>query len=115
MAPPLSDAVVVDVLRRVDRLTTPLVRRLGRPPETPQAEREQWWAAGVSRVAARASAVPRLAGKLAERVPPLLARAPGAYADDVLGDREDRSAVRTLWRVSQLLGRIDDTLDARPK
>jgi hypothetical protein len=163
MAPPLSDAVVVDVLRRVDRLTTPLVRRLGRPPETPQAEREQWWAAGVSRVAAGASAVPRLAGRLAdllplqntigsavqavvvggvasehgvedeaervsllahvlldrdlpaERVRPLLERAPGAYTDDVLGDREDRSAVRTLWQVARLLGRIDDTLDARPK
>jgi hypothetical protein len=69
MAPPLSDAVVVDVLRRVDRLTTPLVRRLGRPPETPQAEREQWWAAGVSRVAAGASAVPRLAGRLADLLP----------------------------------------------
>ena len=52
MAPPLSDAVVVDVLRRVDRLTTPLVRRLGRPPELPQAEREQWWADRVTRVAA---------------------------------------------------------------
>ncbi len=40
MAPPISDAVVVDVLRRVDRLTAPLVRRLGRPPALPQAERE---------------------------------------------------------------------------
>ena len=58
MAPPLSDAVVVDVLRRVDRLTTPLVRRLGRPPELPQAEREQWWADRVTRVAAGVSAVP---------------------------------------------------------
>ena len=26
MAPPIGDAVVIDVLRRVDRLTTPLVR-----------------------------------------------------------------------------------------
>ena len=31
MAPPISDAVVVDVLRRVDRLLAPLVGRLGRP------------------------------------------------------------------------------------
>ncbi len=163
MAPPMSDAVVVDVLRRVDRLTAPLVRRLGRPPELPQAEREQWWADRVSRVAAGVSAVPRFAGKLAdllplqntvgsavqavvvggvasehgvedeaervsllaqvlldrdlpaERVRPLLERARGAYADDVLGEREDRGAVRTLWRVARLLGRIDDTLDARPK
>ena len=163
MAAPISDAVVVDVLRRVHRLTAPLVRRLGRPPELPQAEREQWWAERVGGVAAGVSAVPRLAGKLAdllplqntlgsavqavvvggvaaehgvedeaervsllaqvlldrdlpaERVRPLLARAPGAYADDVLGEREDRGAVRTLWRVARLLGRIDDTLDARPK
>ncbi|SHN67394.1 hypothetical protein SAMN05660350_01522 [Geodermatophilus obscurus] len=163
MAPPLSDAVVVDVLRRVDRLTAPLVRRLGRPPELPQAERAEWWAERVSRVAAGVSAAPRLAGKLAdllplqntvgsavqalviggvaaehgvedeaervallaavlldrdlsaERVRPLLARTRGAYADDVLGDKADRSAVRTLWRVARLLSRIDGTLDARPK
>ena len=52
MAAPISDAVVVDVLRRVDRLTAPLVRRLGRPPARPQAERDAWWADQVSRVAA---------------------------------------------------------------
>jgi hypothetical protein len=69
MAPPISDAVVVDVLRRVDRLTTPLVRRLGRSPELPQAEREQWWAERVGGVAAGVSAVPRLAGKLADLLP----------------------------------------------
>ncbi|MDP9429012.1 MAG: hypothetical protein M3Q47_09125 [Actinomycetota bacterium] len=163
MAPPISDTVVVDVLRRVDRLTTPLVRRLGRPPELPQAEREQWWADRVIRVAAGVSAVPRFAGKLADllplqntvgsavqalvvggvaaehgvedeaervslvarvlldrdlpgdRVRPLLARSPGAYADEVLGDEGDRGVVRTVWRVAQLLGRVDDTLDARPK
>ncbi len=162
MAPPISDAVVVDVLRRVDRLTAPLVRRLGRPPALPQAEREEWGADRVTRVAAGVSAVPRFAGKLAdllplqntvgsavqalvvggvaaehgvedeaervsllaqvlldrdlpaERVRPLLVRAPGAYADEVLGD-EERGVVRTLWRVARLLGRIDDTLDARPK
>jgi hypothetical protein len=163
MAPPLSDAVVVDVLRRVDRLTAPLVRRLGRPPQLPRAEREQWWADRVSRVAAGVSAVARFAGRAAdllplqntlgsavqsvvvggvaaehgvedeaervslltrvlvdrdlptERVRPLLERASGAYADDVLGEKENRGAVRTLWRVARLLGRIDDTLDARPK
>src|ERR671917_1646044 len=157
MAPPISDAVVIDVLRRVDRLTAPLVRRLGRPPALPQAEREQWWADRVTGVAAGVSAVPRLAGKLAdllplqntvgsavqavvvggvaaehgvedeaqrvsllarvlldrdlpaERVRPLLARAPGAYADAVLGEREDRSAVRTLWRVAPPLPPLHHT------
>src|SRR5918998_4453637 len=163
MAPPLSDAVVIDVLRRVDRLTVPLVRRLGRPPELPEAEREEWWADRVSRVAAGVSAVPRFAGKLAdllplqntvgsavqalvvggvaaehgvedeaervsllarvlldrelpaERVRPLLARAPGAYADDVLGDKDERGVARTLWRVARLLRRLDDTPPPPPQ
>ncbi len=66
---PISDAVVVDVLRRVDRLTAPLVRRLGRPPVLPQEERDAWWAHRVSRVAAGVSAVPRFAGKLADLLP----------------------------------------------
>jgi hypothetical protein len=66
---PISDAVVVDVLRRVDRLTAPLVRRLGRPPALPQAQRDQWWAHRVSRFAAGISAVPRFAGKLADLLP----------------------------------------------
>ncbi|MGY1822300.1 hypothetical protein [Geodermatophilus sp. SYSU D00079] len=163
----ISDAVVVDVLRRVDRLTAPLVRRLGRPPALPQAERDRWWADRVSRVAAGASALPRLAGKLADllplqntvgsavqalvvggvasehgvedpaervallarvlldrelpaaRVRPLLQRAKGSYADEAFGPRDDRAGVRgnvrTMWRVARLLGRIDETLDARPK
>jgi hypothetical protein len=66
---PISDAVIVDVLRRVDRLTGPLVRRLGRPPALPREERESWWAHRVSRVAAWLSAVPRFAGKLADLLP----------------------------------------------
>jgi hypothetical protein len=65
----ISDAVVVDVLRRVDRLTAPLVRRLGRPPALPQEERDAWWADRVSRVAAGVSAAPRFAGKLADLLP----------------------------------------------
>ncbi|SDD13135.1 hypothetical protein SAMN05660690_3496 [Geodermatophilus telluris] len=69
MAPPLSDAVVVDVLRRLDRLTAPLVQRLGRPPELPAAERDDWWAERVSRVAAAAGGLPRLAGRLADLLP----------------------------------------------
>ncbi len=69
MAPPLSDAVVVDVLRRLDRLTGPLVQRLGRPPELPAAARDDWWADRVSRVAAAVSGLPRLAGRLADLLP----------------------------------------------
>jgi hypothetical protein len=69
MAPPISDAVVVDVFRRVDRLLAPLVERLGRPPALPRAEREQWWADRVSRVAAGVAAAPRFAGKLADLLP----------------------------------------------
>ena len=67
--PPLSDAVVVDVLRRVDRLVTPLADRLGRPPALPREERDRWWAERVSRVAAGASALPRFAGKLVDLLP----------------------------------------------
>jgi hypothetical protein len=66
---PISDAVVVDVLRRVERLTAPLVRRLGRPPALPQSERDAWWANRAPRVAAAISAVPRFAGKLADLLP----------------------------------------------
>ncbi len=82
MAPPNSDAAVVDVLRRVDRLTAPLVRRLGRPPALPQADRDQWWADRVSRFAAGVSAVPRLAGKLADLLP--LQNTVGAAAQSVV-------------------------------
>ena len=163
MAAPISDAVVVDVLRRVDRLCAPLVRRLGRPPALPQPERDEWWADRASSVAAGFSAAPRFAGKLADLLPlqnavgttvqalvvlgvaaehdvrsqaerislltrvlldrdlspaqvePLLERAKGTYADEALGAKGGRGALRTLWRVARLLGRIDDALDARPK
>jgi hypothetical protein len=163
MAAPISDAVVIDVLRRVDRLCAPLVRRLGRPPALPQAERDEWWAENAASFAAGVSAAPRCAGKLAdllplqnavgtavqslvvlgvaaehgvqsqaerislltrvlldrdlfpEQVEPLLQRAKGTYADEALGARGERGAVRTLWRVARLLGRIDEALDARPK
>lgn len=69
MAPPISDAVVVDVLRRVDRLWAPLVARLDRPPAVPEAERAAWWAERAGRVVAVASAAPRFAGKLADLLP----------------------------------------------
>jgi len=69
MAAPISDAVVVDVLRRVDALLVPLARRLGRPPALPTDERAGWWADRVARVAAGVSAAPRFAGKLADLLP----------------------------------------------
>jgi hypothetical protein len=69
VAPPISDAVVVDVLRRVDRGLGPLVARLGRPPELPPEQRAAWWAQQVGQVAAGISAAPRLAGKLADLLP----------------------------------------------
>jgi len=160
MAAPISDAVVVDVLRRVDRLLTPLVARLGRPPALPQAERDEWWAERVGSVAAGLPAATRFIGKIAdllplqntvgssvqalvvlgvaaehdvtspadrvsllarvllerdlsaERVEPLLVKAKGTYRDDAFGTA---GLVRTLWRTTRLLSRIDDALDARPK
>jgi hypothetical protein len=164
---PISDAVVVDVLRRIDALTAPLVRRLGRPPALPQAQRDAWWAYRVTHVAAGFSAIPRFVGRLAdllplqntvgtavqavvvlgvasehevkdpaarislltkvllrrdlstEQVEPLLQRARGTYADEALGAREKRGGLRgnlrTLWRITRLLSRIDDALDSRPK
>ena len=160
MAAPISDAVVVDVLRRVDRLLAPLVARLGRPPALPQAERDEWWAERVGSVAAGLPAATRFIGKIAdllplqntvgssvqalvvlgvaaehdvtspadrvsllarvllerdlsaERVEPLLVKAKGTYRDDAFGTA---GLVRTLWRTTRLLSRIDDALDARPK
>src|SRR3954469_21380323 len=164
---PISDAVVVDVLRRVDRLATPLVRRLGRPPALPQDERDRWWAEQISQVAAAIAAAPRLAGRVADLLPlqnpvgaavqsigvlgvagehevtdpaervsvlirvlvrrdlspeqvrPLLTRPSGTYREEAFGARRAPGAflgtLRTVWRLSRLLGRIDDLLDARPK
>jgi hypothetical protein len=162
MAAPISDAVVVDVLRRVDRLLTPLARRLGRPPVLPETDRDQWWAERAPRVAAGIAAVPRLAGRLADLLPlqnavgtavqalvvlgvagehgvkdpverisllarvllgrdlhpqqvePLMQRSRGTYLEEAFGGRGS-GVLRTLWRTSRLLARIDETLDARPK
>jgi hypothetical protein len=167
MAAPLSDAVVVDVLRRVDRLLAPVVVKLGRPPALPEAERDQWWADRVGTVAAGVAAAPRFLGRIADwlplqntvgtavqalvvlgvatehgvkapadrvsllacvlldrdlpadRVEPLLVHAKGTYREDAFGSQKDRAGVagpvRTLWRTSRLLARIDDALDVRPK
>jgi hypothetical protein len=69
MGAPISDAVVVDVLRRVDRGLSPLVARLGRPPQLPPDERAAWWAHSVGRIVAGVSAAPRLAGRIADLLP----------------------------------------------
>src|SRR3954452_10444191 len=163
----ISDAVVVDVLRRFARLATPLVRRLGRPTARPQDERDAWWAEQVSEVAAGVAAAPRLAGKLADLLPlqntvgaavqsivvlgvtgehkvtdpaervsllarvllgrdlrveqvrPLLDRTAGTYREEAFGATGTRAGilgtVRTVWRLSRLLSRIDEALDGRPK
>jgi hypothetical protein len=105
MAPPLSDAVVVDVLRRVDRLLAPLVAKLGRPPALPQAERDQWWTERVSRVAAGASAAPRFAGKLADLLPLQNTVGAAVQALVVLGVAAEHHVGRPADRVS-LLARV---------
>jgi hypothetical protein len=163
MAAPISDAVVVDVLRRVDRVLSPGVKRLGRPPSLPQANRDHWWAERASVVAAGVAAAPRFLGRLADLLPlqntvgtavqsivvlgvagehgvtdpaervsllsrvllgrelspedvrPLLTHAKGTYREDALGSPGSRGPVRTVWRASRILGRIDDALDVRPK
>lgn len=68
--PETTEAAVVDLLSRVDRLWAPVVRWLGRAPdEVPSGRRAKWWADTVSRYAAVLSATPRFAGKLADLVP----------------------------------------------
>ena len=163
MAPPLSDAVIVDALRRIDRLLSPAASRLGRPPALPLETRDHWWADQVSRVAAGVAAAPRFLGRLADllplqntvgtavqslvvlgvarehgvtdpaervsllarvlldrdlpadRVEPLLVHSKGTYREDAFGSSDRRGPVRTVWRASRILSRIDDALDARPK
>lgn len=105
MAPPLGDAVVVDVLRRLDRLLTPLVRRLGRPPALPQDERDQWWADRVSRVAAGVAAAPRFAGKLADLLPLQNTVGTAVQSIVVLGVAEEHDVREPAARVS-LLARV---------
>jgi hypothetical protein len=105
MAPPLSDAVVVDVLRRVDRLLTPLVRRLGRPIELPQEERDRWWADRVGRVAAGVAAAPRFAGKLADLLPLQNAVGTAVQSLVVLGVAAEHGVDAPADRVS-LLARV---------
>jgi hypothetical protein len=72
---------------------------------------------GVRAPAERVSLLARvLLGRqlTAEQVGPLLERSSGTYRDEAFGPRGHHVA-RRLWRTARLLGRIDDTLDARPK
>ena len=105
MAAPISDAVVVDVLRRVDRGLTPLVHRLGRPPQLPPAERAAWWADAVSRVAAGVSAAPRFAGKVADLLPLQNTVGSAVQALVVLGVAGEHGVADPAARVS-LLARV---------
>ncbi|NIH69642.1 hypothetical protein [Modestobacter marinus] len=105
MAAPISDAVVVDVLRRVDRGLTPLAQRLGRPPQLPPAERAAWWADRASRVAAGVSAAPRFAGKLADLLPLQNTVGSAVQALVVLGVAGEHDVDRPAERVS-LLARV---------
>ncbi|MCW2742030.1 MAG: uncharacterized protein JWR45_2452 [Blastococcus sp.] len=105
MVPPLGDAVVVDVLRRVDRLLAPLVARLGRPPALPRAERDEWWAEQVTRVAAGVAAAPRFAGKLADLLPLQNAVGTAVQSLVVLGVAAEHGVVAPADRVS-LLARV---------
>ena len=105
MAPPISDAVIVDVLRRVDILSTPVLRRVGRPPALPQAERDQWWADSVSRVVAGLSAAPRFAGKLADLLPLQNTVGTAVQAAVVLGVAGEHGVKDPAERIS-LLSRV---------
>src|SRR5829696_7251297 len=105
MAPPLSDAVVVDVLRRVDRLLAPLVARLGRPSALPQAERDQWWADQVGVVAAGVSAAPRFLGRVADLLPLQNTVGTAVQSMVVLGVAAEHGVTSQADRVS-LLARV---------
>ena len=98
----LSDATVVDVLRRVDRLVTPLADRLGRPPALPREARERWWADRVSNVAAGASALPRFAGKLVDLLPVRNALGAAVQSVVVLGVAGEHGVRQPAQRVALL-------------
>jgi hypothetical protein len=104
MPAPISDAVIVDVLRRVDRISAPLVQRLGRPPQLPPAERAAWWAERVSRVAAGVSAAPRFAGKLADLLPLQNTVGSAVQAVVVLGVAGEHGVTDPASRVALLAG-----------
>lgn len=105
MAAPISDAVVVDVLRKVDRLASPLAAKLGRPPALPQEQRDRWWADQVSRIAAVVSAAPRFAGKIADLLPLQNTVGTAVQSIVVLGVAGEHAVTDPAERVS-LLSRV---------
>jgi hypothetical protein len=105
MGAPISDAVVVDVLRRVDGGLSPLVRRLGRPPRLSPAARADWWAHSVGRVVAGVSAAPRFAGKLVDLLPLQNTVGSAVQALVVLGVAGEHGLTDPADRVS-LLARV---------
>ncbi len=105
MAPPISDAVIVDVLRRVDRLVSPVVSRLGRPPALPQADRDHWWAEQVSQVGGAIAAAPRFLGKVADLLPLQNTVATAVQSVVVLGVAREHGITDPAERVS-LLSRV---------
>ena len=105
MAAPISDAVVVDVLRRVDRGLGPLVARLGRPPELPPEQRAAWWAHQAGRVAAGISATPRLVGRIADLLPLQNTVGSAVQALVVLGVAREHGLTDPADRIS-LLARV---------
>jgi hypothetical protein len=111
---PISDAVVVDVLRRVDRLTAPVIQRAGRPPALPQADRDLWWADRVSRVVAGISAAPRFAGKLADLLPLQNTVGTAVQAAVVLGVASEHGVKDPAERIS-LLSRVLLRRDLTPE
>ena len=110
---PISDAVVVDVFRRVDRLLTPLVTRLGRPPSRPQHERDHWWAETVSRFAGGIAAAPRFLGRLADLLPLQNTVGTAVQSMVVLGVAGEHRVKDPAERVS-LLARVLLGRDLRP-
>jgi hypothetical protein len=114
VAAPISDAVVVDVLRRVDRLMTPLADGLGPSPTLPPPDRDRWWAERASVVAAGASALPRFAGKLADVLP--LQNTVGAAVQSlvILGIAGDHGVRAPAERVA-LLARVLVGRDLTPE
>jgi hypothetical protein len=105
MAAPISDAVVVDVLRRVDRALSPLVQRLGRPPHLSPDARAAWWADSVSRAAAGLSATPRFVGRIADLLPLQNAVGSAVQALVVLGVAGEHGLADPARRVS-LMARV---------
>jgi hypothetical protein len=110
---PISDAVVVDVLRRIDALTAPLVRRMGRPPALPQAQRDAWWADRITHVAAGFSAIPRFVGRLADLLPLQNTVGTAVQSLVVLGVAAEHGVKDPTERIS-LLARVLLGRDLRP-